>query len=263
MKLADITALVERLATTDAECVFCHCSIKGLGLHLAEAVRLIDVLRETLGPDRTVVVPSFPYATSTAYRQYVASEIRYDVRRTPARVNLFGELFRRLRDAHRSLDPVYPIAAVGPLAEELTRENYLDSMPFGPRTGLGRVAAQKACVLGLGVTVNTNSFAHLLDEPFLARLPVRIYPERPTHATILCDGAFVATGEYYYITPEARQAIRPGRIHDVLAGHKFYRSVEGATPCYGLDLREFVEFGNRLARRSLDAGQLPVWHRTK
>jgi aminoglycoside N3'-acetyltransferase len=260
VNLQDVLRLVARLVPEGVECVFCHCSVKGLGIALTEAARLLDTLRITLGPRCTLAVPSFPYATSSEYRQYVTSAIQYDVRRTPARVNLVGELFRRSPNTHRSLDPVYPIAAAGPLADELTHDNVLDAMPFGSRTGLGRIAARRTCVLGLGVTLNTNSFAHLLDEPFLAQLPVRIYPDRPVSATILRDGITVATGEYYYITPDVRRTIRPERILDKIAGRAFFRTVDGAPPCYGLDLQEFVEFGTRLARESLAAGQLPVWH---
>lgn len=261
MTLTDIRSMLERLWFPEAECVFCHCSIQGLGLSLREGRGLIEMLVGLMRPNQTLAVPSFPYATATEYREYVSAPIRYDVELTAARVNLVGEMFRRMKDARRSSDPIYPIAVIGPLAEELTEGNHLDSRPFGPRTGLGRIAARPACVLGLGVTVNTNSFAHLLDEPFLARLPVRIYPEQPRPATILRGGAVVGSGEYYYVTPGARVAIRPGRIHEHILGRPFYRCVEGGPPCYAFDLRAFVDFGVAFAGKALDAGELPVWHR--
>lgn len=260
MNLGDLAAIVSGIVPPSAECVYCHCSVKGLGLPIAEAGQVIRLLRDLIAPGTTIIAPSFPFATNQEYRDYVSREIAYDVSRTPARVNLFGELFRRKDGVRRSLDPVYPVAAWGPLAEELVRDNHLDRMPFGPRTGLGRIAARETCVLGLGVDVNTNSFMHFLDEPFLDRVPVPVYPRAPRHARVLRDGVLLAEGDYYYVTPELRQAIRPAGLMEALANQPFFRCFPGEWPCYALDLRPFLAFGVELARGAFAAGKLPVWY---
>jgi hypothetical protein len=205
-------------------------------------------------------MPSFPYATNAEYASYLAGPIEIDGGRTPARVNLPGELLRRRPEARRSLAPIYPLAAIGPDAEEIIAEDHLESMPFAARTAFAKLAERRSVLLGLGVDINTCAFVHLIDDPFVDRLGLPIYPREPVRARLYRNGQFVTDGAYSYVTPEARRGIRPVKLQPFLASQSWYRHCNEPCPCYVLPVGDFVRFGRELVADDLARGVLPAWH---
>lgn len=260
MTLEPIARALRFLIPDAAECVYLHGSVQQLGLPLADTLRFERLLVDRLGAGRTLVLPSFPFGNNTEYAAWLDHPITYDVARTPARVNLVGELFRRRPGVMRSLHPILPVAAVGPHAEEIVGASHLDEMPFGPRTSFRRMAARRTLVLGLGVDLNTNSFVHLLDDDLADRLPLQLYAETPVPARLLCDGREVDRRSYRYVTPEIRRTIAPRRLDAVLRGCAFYRVLDGEVPGYSLELGPFLEFARDAADADLRRGRLPAWH---
>lgn len=256
----EIRRRLDKLRAGGAECLFLHCSLKGIGVPHHEASAFLKTVQAWLGADCTLLLPSLPYGGHAEYEQYVGAAIHYDALKTPARVNLAGEMFRRLPGVIRSLNPLYPSAGVGPLAASLIEDSHLDTMPFGPSTSYRRLTARKTLVLGLGLDINTNGFIHLVDDDYVERLPVRAYSKMPVAARIFRNGVLVAERSYHCVTGELRKHVRPRLIHPLIAGASWYRHEEGDWPSYCFELDEFLYAAKELARRDLERGKLPVWH---
>lgn len=116
-----------------------HAALSRLGYIDGHADAVIDALLEAVGPDGTVMMPTFP--TRGAAVDYVRSGQVFDVRSTPSRVGFLTEQFRRRPGVLRSLHPTNPVAAFGPRASALLLDHERSLTPFGPETPYARLAA--------------------------------------------------------------------------------------------------------------------------
>ncbi len=132
---------------------------------------LIAALREALGPDGTLVMPS----TSSDHDR------PFDPRATPCiGLGIVADSFWRLPGVLRSDSP-HAFAAAGPQAAYITRPHPVD-VPHGLNSLVGRISALDGQVLLLGVGHDDNTTIHLAEP--LANVPYW----RRKHVTVLEDG---------------------------------------------------------------------------
>jgi aminoglycoside N3'-acetyltransferase len=133
---------------------------------------LIDALQTTLGPEGTLVMPSWTGQ----------DEEPFDPERTPSAEDLgiTASLFWQRPETVRS-DHVFAFAASGPRASEIV-SGPLPLPPHIPQSPVGRVHDLDGQVLLLGVNHDANTTIHLAE--FLAAVPYRI----KHHVTILQNG---------------------------------------------------------------------------
>lgn len=133
---------------------------------------LIEALRAALGPDGTLVMPSWTGDDDSPF----------DPAATPAARSLgvVPETFRRLPGVIRSPHP-FACAAAGPRAEDITA-GPLPIPPHAPGSPIGRVHDLDGQILLLGVGHPCNSTLHLAE--LIAGVPYRV----PHHITDLQDG---------------------------------------------------------------------------
>lgn len=166
---ADLRELGVRLGST----VMVHTSLKSLGWVVGGPQAVLAALREAVGPDGTLVMPTQswqlcdPAVLNEAPEQWWPA-IRenlplYDPARTPSQtMGAVAELFRTEPGALRSPHPHRSITALGPLAEQITAKHPLDS-PSGEGSPLGRLVELDARILLLGVTAAKTTMLHLAE----------------------------------------------------------------------------------------------------
>lgn len=244
------------------DCVYCHVSLKNSKVSIGDSKKFIEQLINYFGSKCTIAAPSFPYgAFIDDYAEYVSKQsIKYDVELTPAKVNLFGELFRRRIGTRRSLNPILPVGAIGPLANHIISEDHLEEKPFGTKSSFVKMLYYNTYIIGIGLDINTNTFIHLVDNEFSHLFPNRIYSEYPVAATLLKNNKVLDKRKYYYLTPEICKKIKPIKLHPFILKEKFYCFIDGDIKCYSLKLSEFVDHSKNLVKESFNLKQLPVWH---
>jgi aminoglycoside N3'-acetyltransferase len=133
---------------------------------------LIEALRAVLGPDGTLVMPSWTGD----------DERPFDPATTAAAADLgvAADTFWRGPGVVRSVHP-FAFAAAGPQARRITADA-LPLPPHRPESPVGRVHELDGQVLLLGVDHDADTTLHLAE--FLADVPYRI----PKHCTILQGG---------------------------------------------------------------------------
>ena len=89
--------------------VMVHSSLASMGFVRGGAETVVDALLESLGPDGTLVVPTFSWQ----------GEGIFDPRKTPSKMGAISEAARRRRSARRSIHLQHSIVVIGPLAEEI------------------------------------------------------------------------------------------------------------------------------------------------
>jgi len=132
---------------------------------------LIAALREALGPDGTLVMPSMSSDDDTPF----------DPATTPCPdMGIVAETFWRSPGVLRSNSP-HAFAAVGPRAAEITTPHPVE-IPHGPDSPVGRACELDAQVLLMGVGHDANTTIHLAEN--LAGVRYR----REKYVTVLEDG---------------------------------------------------------------------------
>ena len=139
---------------------------------------LIGALRDALGPDATLVMPSWSGADDELF----------EPTRTPAcpSLGVVADTFWRLPGVWRG-DHVFAFAAAGPAAAEIT-SGPLPLPPHIPDSAVGRVKDRDGQVLLLGVGHDADTMLHLAE--LVAGVPYRV----PKHCTVLQDGRPVQIG---------------------------------------------------------------------
>lgn len=165
---AEIAGDLRRLGLPAGAVVALHSSLSSLGPVDGGADTVIDAILDALGPDGTLVVPTFTYC----FKGYPAGGV-FDHQHSPSQTGLITETLRRRREAVRSFHPTHSAAAIGPLAAEITRD-HLEATPLGQNGPFHRVALHDGWILLVGCRQNSSSFIHTAE--VVAGLPyVRVF----------------------------------------------------------------------------------------
>lgn len=169
---AEVTDQLRALGVRQGGVLLVHTSFRAVRPVAGGPAGLIAALRAVLGPDGTLVMPSWA----------ADDDEPFDPRITPSSPSLgvVAETFRRLPDVRRS-EHFHAFAAAGPKAREVTSDP-LPLPPHIPESPAGRVHDLDGQVLLLGVGHDADTMLHLAE--LLAGVPYRV----PKHCTVLQDG---------------------------------------------------------------------------
>lgn len=165
---ADLEQAVRAVGLRAGDLAFTHVGLGMLGLPRGDATaetasaHVDEAFSRVLGPSGTLVVPTYSYT-------YTKPGEIYDPEETPSDVGPFTNYFRTLPDVRRSLDPIFSVAARGPLADEL-----LEHLPhdcFGHDSVYERLRTLDARLLNVGVGFRYATFIHHVEQ--LLRVPYR------------------------------------------------------------------------------------------
>ncbi len=190
-----------------------HSSLSRLGYVEGGADTVVDALLEAVGPEGTVMVPTFNHGSAEIY----------DPQTTPSSNGAITEALRRRPEARRSLHPTHPYAAIGKHADTLTA-GHLEVETFDRLSPLGKLADMGGYVLLLGVGMHANTAAHIGET--MARVhcigfnqfPRRVRLEDgrviPAWSVIWRDGPCLIEWQPLETRLRSRGLIRDGRIGD-------------------------------------------------
>jgi aminoglycoside 3-N-acetyltransferase len=181
-----VSALLEMLAVPRSGILYVQASADWIQRAGFGAAETLAALREWSGDRGTLVMPTYPFHTT--HLEYLEAGAVFDVRRTPAGIGLLPEMFRRTVGAVRSLDPDFCVSAFGREAQAIVGTDPAAPDPFGPDSSYQRMLDRKTTLLGLGVSLNTNSFIHVIDSRAEADYPSPVYGDRLFTMTVI-DGS--------------------------------------------------------------------------
>jgi aminoglycoside 3-N-acetyltransferase len=217
---ADIARKLRALGLEADRTLLLHASLRALGWVAGGAPAVVDAVRDVLGPAGTLVVPTMTAENSSTSRTYLASVAGltpaqakafqatmppFDRATTPTiGCGLIAEEVRMAPEAIRSAHPQSSFAAVGPFARPLMKRHRINCH-LGEESPLGRLYADDAWVLLLGVGYSTCTALHLAEYRYLSRPPQRTYrcviqyrgtrKWRSYRDVVLDDSDFEAIGE--------------------------------------------------------------------
>jgi len=180
-KAASLASILAALAVPHDRVLYIHSSmdwISRAGISIEEAIN--GLLHWVESDGGTLVFPSFPFRGS--HEAYLSANPIFDVRRSPARVGLLNETFRRRKGVKRSIDPDLSVVAIGPLADIIVGDRPTGADPTGPDSPFERVLRNGGYLLGLGVSFNYMNMIHVLDSRYRNDYHFNIFSDRLYHA---------------------------------------------------------------------------------
>jgi aminoglycoside 3-N-acetyltransferase len=156
--------------------VYVHSSIDQLNLDFP-FYRLLSLIQEAIGPEGTVIFPTYPNHRISSY-EYLKQERIFDVRRTPSYTGVLTEFARRQKTAVRSLHPTKSVCAIGNYASEFTAGHQLSPYPYDRCSPYRKLIDYNAKIIGLGVWTQYLSFVYCTDDAFKEKFPVRVYHDQ-------------------------------------------------------------------------------------
>jgi|SRR5579871_808406 len=156
--------------------VLVHASLRAIGPIEGGAETLVRAFRQALGPEGTLLIPTFtgalrdpaerpdPPETAGSLERARAAVPIFDPDKTPADpgMGVFAETVRRQPDAQRSDHPTLSFAAIGARATLFTR-NTPFHYPLGSESPLAHLHRQNGWVLLIGVDQEINTSLHLAE----------------------------------------------------------------------------------------------------
>ena len=156
--------LFSSLGLRSGEKVMIHSALFSLGLIEGGINGFFQALRETIGVDGTLIVPTFTYS-------FRRGEV-FDILNTPSANNIgvFSEFVRNQPSSIRSLDPLFSMVALGPQADELMKRSSYNC--FGENSVYNTLFETDVLFVAIGITYSTGlaGFMHLEK---LANVPYR------------------------------------------------------------------------------------------
>lgn len=152
-----------------------HSSLSKIGWVVGGAQAVVEALLNVVGPDGTIVVPTFTGANSEpsewehppvpeSWWQTIRDNMPgFDPNITPTRkMGAIVECIRTLPGAIRTNHPEASFAAIGPKAEEILNGQPLE-YPLGDESPLRKIYDLGGSVLLLGVNHDRNTSLHLAE----------------------------------------------------------------------------------------------------
>jgi aminoglycoside N3'-acetyltransferase len=179
----------------------------------AKPSTLLAMLRELIGPEGTLVMPTHPAASPV-----------YDVARTPSSAGLLSESLRRSPGAVRSPSPFAPACAIGGWAADCGRDFREESSatPYGKGSPYWRVMQEEGHALFIGIDfIRVNTLVHVAFDLLGEENPISGYYEQRTHKAVRGDQSEEwqmwcprpAMESFFASTAFKQMMIRAGLVH--------------------------------------------------
>ena len=155
LNLEQLTSAFRDLGVDAGDTLLVHSSYKSLGPVDGGPQTIIDALLATLGPDGTLIMPSFNFDFNKG--------APWDVRSTPSQMGILTEFARKDPRAKRVFHPIYSFVIIGKHAEMLGNLRYKSSYERNSVFGKLRDLDGKIMVIGLSYT-NSMTFFHHIEQ---------------------------------------------------------------------------------------------------
>lgn len=159
--------------------VMVHSSLSKIGHVRGGAGTVVDALLKVIGPDGTLLMPSFNHRMAKVYNPYT----------TPTINGSIPDSMWRRSDAVRSLQGTHAVAAIGPKAESWCKDHFLVGV-WAEDSPIGKLIHEGGYILSLGVSHNCTTANHVAEMSVPCGC---IDPFGREDSIVMCDGGIHKT----------------------------------------------------------------------
>lgn len=161
---------LQQVGVQEGDTLLVHSSLDAFVGYQGKPTDVIAVLQRVVGEGGTLLMPTIPFIGAAV--DYARSGDVFDVKRSPARVGMLPELFRRMPGVVRSLHPTHSVAAWGRNAQEVVDGHECEETPCGPGSPYGKLVVLDGKSLFLGVGLGSMTFFHAIEAWLEPRMPM-------------------------------------------------------------------------------------------
>jgi len=147
----DLLAGFQKIELTASKVIMVHSSYKSLGGVQGGAETVIDALLDFVGPQGTVLMPTFNFESWTQNHYF-------DIQETPSRMGIITELARLRPDARRTPHPLYSFAALGQRKKEFAACDDVEA--YGPDSVFALFHELNGTIVSIGLHWNSTFSMH-------------------------------------------------------------------------------------------------------
>lgn len=207
----DLRRYLARIGVRRGDTVMVHSSWQPLNGFAGTPAQFAGALREYLGPEGLLVMPSLTYHNMSA-AQFLATGKPMDIRKSPSAMGLLTEVFRRNKEVVRSLSPTHPLLAWGADAAGFVAGHERTDRPFGPASPFARLLDRNALLLCLDCGFPSITFTHFVEDRLQDTLPFPLYDVGPLLGMVIDrDGQWIDCPTRV-LSPEANRLRREPRL---------------------------------------------------
>ena len=192
--------LLVTLGIENGDVLLVHSSMEGFKAFDGKITDIISVLQRSVGSDGTLLMPTMPF-TGTAV-EYIQLGNIFNVKKTPSRMGMISELFRRMPGVSRSIHPTHPVAAWGLHANDLLEDHYKCTTPCGRQSPYGRLLDFNGKILLLGTSVGVLTFFHTVEEILEKDFPFSPFTEKKYSLQSKTESDELVTTEMRLFNPD-------------------------------------------------------------
>jgi len=167
----DIISALKSVGIINGDIVLVHSSLKSMGYVEGGAETIISGFLEAVGCEGTLVMPTL------CQRDWENVYDTWNIDK-PSDVGYITEVFRKMPGTHRSNQATHSVAALGKMAEELTKNHnqgkarygIYGDYAFGHLSPWQKLYELKAKVVFLGVDTSKNTLRHLIEYRFVEKI---------------------------------------------------------------------------------------------
>jgi aminoglycoside N3'-acetyltransferase len=176
---ADIQRTLAEHGIVCGDTVLVHSSFDAFEGFQGKPTDVISMLQDVVGDQGAVMMPTMTFGgTAVAYAR---ANPLFDVARTPSRMGLLTELFRRSPGVVRSIHPTHPVAIWGKDANAIALGHHLASTPCGVGTPFETLLKRDGKIILLGTDISVLTFFHMLEELLEHELPDSPFTDEVFH----------------------------------------------------------------------------------
>lgn len=135
----------------------------------------------------TLMMPSFPIEGMA--KDYIDNHT-FSLKKTPSRMGLLTELFRRTENVRRSLHPTHSVCAYGIDADKLIENHHKCQFPFEASSPFGKLVDLRGQILLIGVGLEVLTHVHTVEDSMGKDFPKEVYDKQKRKVVVIdADGA--------------------------------------------------------------------------
>ena len=151
---------------------------------------VLDALLDALGPQGTLLIPTLSYLFVSEAQPV------FNVTTTPSNLGALSSAMLARKGASRSLHPTHSVAAIGPLAQELTQSHKNDRTPVGPNSPFSLLKNHNGQVAFLGCGSRCNTMIHGVEECILPTPPPYLLLPNTINYTLIDENGVESVVEH-------------------------------------------------------------------
>jgi aminoglycoside 3-N-acetyltransferase len=194
---------IRRLDIAVGDTILVHSGYRRTSGFRGNPGEVVDCLLRAVGTDGNLLMMSMPYRGSS--QRYIETNPLFDVVRSPSAVGVISEVFRRRDNVLRSLSPLHPVLACGPLAAWFVADHDKTPWSCGKGSPFDRFLQVGGKFLFFDAPYSSMTFMHFVEDAFREQLPVPLYDATPALVRARDGAGRDLQVRQFFFSQEARQ----------------------------------------------------------